>query len=257
MQAEVGDNPVRDVKSGITTCKERSEREKRCERWCGTPDRIEAVVTYIWIILVTPVLMKQIFSSWDCTRRRDDGVFVLDIDPQYTCPFNSITMIGVHSFLCFVILPLHVFLNHVVLGRTRPSYASHYCEEDNCEDCSRRRRFGFFFEKFREKDYLWEFVPLLRSIFIAAMGTFLTTRILIQMSLCIICNIIVLVAVLRRRPFLPAGTCKISRKVWQCGAILGINNTLEVLLLIAEIFLWCAGLGNAIFEEEDKRDRGF
>ena len=35
-----------------------------------------------------------------------------------------------------------------------------------------------------------------------------------------------------------------------CAGILGINNALEVLLLMAEIFLWSAGLGNSILKRK-------
>ena len=101
------------------------------------------------------------------------------------------------------------------------------------------------FEKFNEKNFLWELVSMTRSIFIAAMGTFLTKRVVLQLSLSIACNTVVLVAVLIRKPFLPSGTQGLPRNCKQCARIMGINNALEVLLLMAEIFLWSAGLGNA------------
>ena len=219
-------------------------REKCFAIWLGNQDGIEAVVTYIWVLCVIPVLMKQIFISVDCTKG-DNGEFTLDIDPTLSCPFNVLSMTGVYSFLCFIAFPLSTSIKHIY-GCTRPRYMSHSCDDPHCDDCSKRRRFGFLFEKFKEDDSLWELVSLTRSIFIAAIGTFFTKRIVIQLSACIACNTTVLIGVLIRKPFLPAGTQGRPKNCKQCAGMLGINNTLEALLLLAEIFLWSAGLGNSI-----------
>eukprot|EP00949_MAST-11_sp_MAST-11-sp1_P000922 g922.t1 len=225
-----------------------TSREKRCVGCFGTHDGIEAVVTYIWVLCVIPVLMKQIFISWDCTMG-DEGRFALDLDPDQSCPFNVYTLAGTHSLMCFIVLPLILSVRHVLDGCTRPRYMSHFCHDPHCDDCSKRRRFGFLFEKFSEKNFLWELVSMTRSIFVAAMGTFFTKRIVLQLSACIACNTIVLVAVLIRKPFLPSGKLK-NKSCKQCAGMLGINNALEALLLLAEIFLWSAGVGNSILRRK-------
>ena len=89
---------------------------------------------------------------------------------------------------------------------------------------------------------------------IAAFGTFLSKRIILQLSMSIGVNLVIVFAVILRRPYLPVGSSP-PQEQKNCKAVcswnfLGRNNTLEVLLLVGEIFLWSAGLGNSIVKRE-------
>jgi len=81
---------------------------------------------------------------------------------------------------------------------------------------------------------------------IAATSLFWTSRIITAMSVCITFNIIMLVVIVRRKPYLNDLELLYGEDCGERGKYcgLGTNNALELLMVVSELLLWVAALGN-------------
>ena len=128
----------------------------------------------------------------------------------------------------------------------RPAYINHHCDKADCPDCKRRKRWAFLFNKYKRSMYWAELLFLARKVFIAATSLFLTSRIITAMMYCITFNIIMLVVIVRRKPYLNDLELLYGEDCGERGKYygLGTNNALEIFMVISELLLWVAALGN-------------
>ena len=82
---------------------------------------------------------------------------------------------------------------------------------------------------------------------IAATSLFLTTLIVTAMMICITINVVMVIIVLWKKPYLNDSALVVgedhAERGKHCG--LGTNKMLEIWMALGEIMLWSAAMGNA------------
>ena len=123
----------------------------------------------------------------------------------------------------------------------------------DCAACDQRQRYHWIFSKYQPKLHLWEFAVLFQKICYAGIALFLTTREGSALTCLIVLNILMIAALSYYQPYLTdeeylrvvrlgntRANIKRSKKCSKEGC--GINNSLDIVLLLAETSLCISAL---------------
>ena len=121
------------------------------------------------------------------------------------------------------------------------------CHIKNCENCARKKRWAFFFDKYKRKIYWAEIIFLFRKIVIGGISIFFTKRTSAQMILFLGVNMTFFYCIVRYRPYLNDGDLTFGEEFEIRGKCcgLGINNFLEINMAMGEMILSLATIINA------------
>ena len=162
------------------------------------------------------------------------------------------------------------------------------CHGTDCDACTNRKVFGYTFEKYRRQYFAWELVVLIRKMFVAGTTLFLSTRYDLRLPAEILCNTLYLVGLVRCLPYLTdhevarrresleeyedknryvctscLSCCKGMANLRRIRSVkefnewldrVGVNNMLDALLTVAEIFLGASAMGTLFLMGEIERE---
>ena len=88
---------------------------------------------------------------------------------------------------------------------------------------------------------------LLRKMLIAATCLFLSTQTIYAMTICISANVVMIIIVFRKKPYLNTSALEVGEDHAERGKFWGVgtNNVLEIWMALGEIVLWTATLCNS------------
>tara|TARA_A100001015_G_C14944436_1_gene694003 strand:+ start:64 stop:876 length:813 start_codon:yes stop_codon:yes gene_type:complete len=135
----------------------------------------------------------------------------------------------------------------------------HNCEFYNgkvchdCEYCDYRQRYGWFYSKYHDKCFNYEFIVILQKIFISGIALFFTTSKNVSLSMLIGLNVLFIGITAYYQPCLTDNeflkikdvgreAANIRRSKKCAKESFGVNNTLEILFLIGETCLCISSL---------------
>ena len=123
----------------------------------------------------------------------------------------------------------------------------------NCENCDYRQRYGWFYSKYHDKCFNYEFVVLLQKICVSGITLFFTTRKNISLPMLIALNVLFIGITSYYQPYLTddeflrikrfgrkQANVQRNKKCTKQG--FGVNNDLDILLLIGETCICTASL---------------
>eukprot|EP00944_MAST-04C_sp_MAST-4C-sp1_P002358 g2358.t1 len=131
------------------------------------------------------------------------------------------------------------------------SYNGRPCYD--CEYCDYRQRYGWFYSKYHDKCFRYEFVVILQKICISGVTLFFTTRKDVSLPMLIALNVLFIGITAYYQPYLTDGEFLKIRRFGRKQANVqrdekcskqgfGINNSLDILLLVGETCICISSL---------------
>ena len=236
-------------------------------------NRVIGVASFLWITTLYSLNLYQTMSAWDCTEA--EGTATLDMDPDIECQnadHGIIIAFSLLSLMLYTIMPaIFSFLkyrNHacgkygsslIQLKMPKwedPHNCSKYAELSrpcyDCEYCDLRQRYSWFYNKYHTSCFNYEYIVFLQKVFIGGIGLFFTNRIDVAMISMIVCNFVFIGITVYFQPYLTDAESLTIRREGRAHANIdrqkcskkgcGVNNSLDILLLSAEICLCISAL---------------
>jgi hypothetical protein len=233
-------------------------------------NRIIAVGFYLWAVTIYALTLRQVLSAFNCN---DQNRLVMDVSIACTLkPGTKWSFIFVTACVLFVvycILPVYWAGKHVFNIRLGKVEKPKWAERQNCPNktfegqpclecklCDERQRYNWLFEKYRYETYYWEIIVLFRKLAIGLIALFFITKQTISLPLQLIVNFVTMMLTIIKLPYLTRSEEEVAMRqiqvvkktAWSLKRC-GISNTLEVALLLAEVFMGTAGLMNHVTRE--------
>ena len=226
-------------------------------------NKIIGVGMFLWITTLYSLNAYQTLSAFDCTASSsDEGSSTLDMDPEIVC-YNDemhtvIIVFSVMSLIFYTLVPMRYYwrkrekqMPHWVDPHNCKSYNGRACYD--CEYCDYRQRYGWFYSKYHDKCFNYEFVVILQKICISGVTLFFTTRKDVSLPMLIALNVLFIGITAYYQPYLTDGEFLKIRRFGRKQANVqrnnkcskqgfGINNSLDILLLVGETCICISSL---------------
>ena len=214
--------------------------------------------------------MEHIMTAFDCTTNEALNRTTLDIDPTIECEqpkHMEIQYWAVGGFLAYIWffgLKGYNLFKQLSALRQMPFWVDPYncqrivAKETNtpcfdCVVCDQRQRYHWIFSKYQPNLHLWEFAVLSQKLCYAAIALFLTTQESLALRSLIVLNTFMIAVVAYFQPYLTdeeymkvarLGNAKanIKRQKHCSRDGFGVNNSLDIVLLLAETSLCISAL---------------
>eukprot|EP00944_MAST-04C_sp_MAST-4C-sp1_P004704 g4704.t1 len=226
-------------------------------------NKIIGVGMFLWITTLYSLNAYQTLSAFDCTASSsDEGRSTLDMDPEIVCYNDAmhtvIIVFSAMSFIFYTLVPMRYYwrkrekqMPHWVDPRNCAFYDGRACYD--CEYCDNRQRYGWFYSKYHDKCFNYEFVVILQKICISGVTLFFTTRKGVSLPMLIALNVLFIGITAYFQPYLTDDEFLKIRRVGREQANVqrndkcskqrfGINNSLDILLLVGETCICISSL---------------
>ena len=162
--------------------------------------------TFLWVTALYSINMFQTLSAFDCTTS-DNGDVTLDLDPEINC-YNDenhtiIIVFSTISLMLYTCVPMRYYYYHrekQMPGWVDPHNCRHYSDGKPCYDCDYcdyRQRYGWFYSKYHDGCFNYEFVVLIQKMIISGITLFFTTRKDVSLPMLIALNIFFIIVPIR------------------------------------------------------------
>ena len=227
-------------------------------------NKIIGVGMFIWITTLYSLNAYQTLSAFDCTASSSgESSATLDIDPEILCYSDEthfvIIAFSTMSFTFYTLIPMCYYCckckNEMPpwVDRRNCAFYDDGGPCNNCKDCDYRQRYGWFYSKYHNKCFNYEFVVMLQKICISGVSLFFTTRKDVSLPMLIALNVIFIGVTAYYQPYLTdAEFLKIKRFGQKQANIqrnkkcskqgFGVGNSLDILLLIGETCICISSL---------------
>ena len=210
---------------------------------------------------IAKIVVYQSLSAFDCTEVKNSVALevsfkkltTLDIDPEITCYNDSNhNIIILASLLSIIFYTLTPMIYTWICGRREKKMPEWV--DPHHENRDYRQRYGWFYSKYHEKCFNYEYVVLLQKVLVGGISLFFTTRQNISLPLLIFLNILFIGITAYYQPYLTDEDFKIIKQFGRKQSAVylhhkpcskkgfGVNNCLDIILLTAEICMYISAL---------------
>eukprot|EP00943_MAST-04B_sp_MAST-4B-sp1_P000342 g342.t1 len=224
-------------------------------------NKIVGVGMYLWVTNLYSVNVYQTLSAFDCfTSATNERT--LDMDPEIVCYVDErhtiIIIFSSISLTFYTLIPMCCYWGK--RAKQMPSWVdprncTGFCDGKacyDCENCDYRQRYGWFYSKYHNKCFNYEFVVILQKICVSGITLFFTIRKNISLPMLIALNLLFVGITAYYQPYLTddeflrikrLGRKQASVQRNKCSKQgFGVNNNLDILLLVGETCICTASL---------------